>query len=179
MKSNSGAQKSASEIAQEIFKVTKVESFLDKEGKVKHLIAKLSRHQFEKLYSQETVVTIFIQGYWLQLLIKGNKLLFLNRENNLLLNLEIISNDYINNKLKISYHGKTLGIFSSKKILLTSNPKTTDEYFFLAKSAIKILHKISNTKNEVELNNIKYPVIQIIPLEKKETHFNKNLVNLQ
>lgn len=41
MKSNSNAQKTASEIAQEIFKVTKVESSFDKKGRFLHLIAKL------------------------------------------------------------------------------------------------------------------------------------------
>ncbi|WGL59441.1 hypothetical protein QEJ31_12995 [Pigmentibacter sp. JX0631] len=179
MKSNSNAQKTASEIAQEIFKVTKVESSFDKEGRFLHLIAKLGKKEFIKLYSPATTVTIFIQGFWLQLMLNGKNMCVLNRGDNVFFNLEIIENDYHMNKLKISYQNKTLGLFTSKKLLISSKPCTTDEYFFIAKSVVKILQKFRNRNYVNELNSYKYPVIQIIPNHLEEIEFDPNLVNIQ
>ena len=144
MKSNSNAQKTASEIAKEIFKVTKVESSFDREGRFLHLIAKLGQKEFIKLYSPATTVTIFIQGFWLQLMLNEKNMRVLNRGDNEYFNIEIIENDFHMNKLKISYQNKTLGLFTSKKLLISTKPNTTDEYFFIAKSIVKILEKLRN-----------------------------------
>ncbi|MGY3804153.1 hypothetical protein ACWNT8_08845 [Pigmentibacter ruber] len=179
MKSNSNAQKTASEIAQEIFKVTKVESSFDRKGRFLHLIAKLEKKDFIRLYSPATTVTIFIQGFWLQLMLNGKNMLVLNREDNISFNIEIIENDYHLNKLKISYQNKILGLFTSKKIMISTKPNTTDEYFFIAKSIVKILQKIRNRNYGNELNNYKYPVIQIIPNDIDKIEFDSNLVNIQ
>lgn len=179
MKSNSGAHKTPSEIAQEIFKVTSVESSFDKKGKFIHLIAKLARSEFIKLYSPDTTVTIFIQGFWLQFIFKENIMKVLNRENNITLEIEIINNQFNLNKLKILYFNKVLGVFTSRKIFLTNRPNTTDEYYFIAKSVIKVFHKLMNISYVQELNNFKYPIIQIIPNDKCEIYFDANLVNIQ
>lgn len=106
-------------------------------------------------------------------------MLVLNREDNISFNIEVVENEYQLNKLKISYQNKILGLFTSKKIMISTKPNTTDEYFFIAKSIVKILQKIRNTNYGNELNNYKYPVIQIIPNDTDKIEFDSNLVNIQ
>lgn len=179
MKTNQYIQKTPQEIATELFQGTKVESAFDKKGKFSHLLAKLSKNEFFKLYSPETTVTIFIQGFWLQLCLKDKNKQILNRKTNTILNLEIYNDEFGLTILEMKYLGKKVGKFKFKKISSTDLPYTTDGYYAIARSAVKVFSKIQNNYNWQKINIYNFPVVQIIPEENCFEIFDSNLVNLQ
>jgi hypothetical protein len=179
MKTNSITNKSPSEIASDLFKGTKVESAFDKKGKFSHLLAKLSKNEFMKLYSPNTTVTIFIQGYWLQLCLNNRTKKILNRETNTFINLEIYTNKLDITVLEISYQGKKIGVFYFKYLSYDDIIYTTEGYYALAKAAVKVFAKIQSFYS-IQKTHLQYlPVVQIIPEETDKSYFNKNLVNIQ
>lgn len=179
MKTNEYSTKSPQEIASELFQGTKVESAFDKKGKFSHLLAKLSKNEFFKLYSPNTTVTIFIQGFWLQLCLKEKNKQVLNRETNTILNIEILNNEFGITILEIKYLGKKVGKFNFKHISYKDLPYTTEGYYAIARAAVKVFLKIQNNYMNQKYCNYKLPVVQILPEENTYDSFNSSLVNLQ
>lgn len=179
MKSNFCTNKTPSEIASELFQGTKVESAFDKKGKFSHLLARLSKHEFAKLYSPNTTVTIFIQGYWFQLCLKGKNKKILNRDTNTFLNLEIYTNEYGITVLEMMYLGKKVGKFRFKNLNSEDLPYTTEGYYAIARAAVKVFTKIQSNYaiQKSSMNNL--PVVQIIPEESDKQFFDPSLVNMQ
>ena len=179
MKANSITIKSPSEIASELFQGTKVESAFDKKGKFSHLIAKLSKNEFVKLYSPSTTVTIFIHGYWFQLCLNSKNKKILNRETNTFLNIEIFSNKFGSTILKLYYLGKKVGEFNFRNISSEDLPYTAEGYYAIARAAVKVFAKIQSN-NALQKSSMQYlPVVQIMPEENDYRYFDSNLVNLQ
>jgi hypothetical protein len=87
-------ERSASQIASDIFQGTFVESAYDKKGKFSHLLARLPQSEFFRLYSPQTTATLFIQGYWLQLCLRSSKKRILNRETQTELTLDVAVNEF-------------------------------------------------------------------------------------
>ncbi len=179
MKTNHCAYKSASEIASEIFQGTKVESAFDKKGKFSHLLARLSKNEFTKLYSPNTTVTIFIQGYWFQLCLHGKNKKILNRETNTFLNIDIYTNDFDITILEMIHLGKKVGKFRIKGLSINDLPYTTEGYYTLAKAAVKVFTKIQSNYAQQKNSMNNFPVVQIIPEENDNQYFDPNLVNMQ
>ncbi|APJ03414.1 hypothetical protein [Silvanigrella aquatica] len=179
MKTNSCSNKSPSEIASELFQGTKVESAFDKTGKFSHLLAKLSKNEFTKLYSPNTTVTIFIQGYWLQLCLNSKNKKILNRETNTYLNLEIYTNNFGITILEMYYLGKKVGKFQIKKLNSDDLAYSPEGYYILARTAVKVFSKIQSSYTMQKVPMHYFPVVQIIPEDNETSFFDRNLVNIQ
>ncbi|BBH52747.1 hypothetical protein [Fluviispira sanaruensis] len=179
MKTNYYLTKTPSEIASELFQGTKVESAFDKKGKFSHLLARLSKNEFSKLYSPNTTVTIFIQGYWLQLCLNEECKQILNRETNTYLTIKNlkIEDGYI--KLSLFHINKCAGKFKFKNLSISEFFTSADGYYAIARAAVKVFAKIHNSF-AIQKNEIHYlPVVQIIPEEDNEIYFDARYVNIQ
>jgi hypothetical protein len=179
MKTNSCIHKTPSEIASELFQGTKVESAFDKKGKFSHLLARLSKNEFAKLYSSNTTVTIFIQGYWFQLCLNGKNKKILNRETNTFLNIDIYTNDFGITVLEMTHLGKRVGRFRFKELSPEDLPYTTEGYYALARAAVKVFTKIQSNYALQKSSMHYFPVVQIMPEESENQYFDPNLVNIQ
>ncbi|KAB8032148.1 hypothetical protein [Fluviispira multicolorata] len=179
MKTNSDIAKTPSEIASELFQGTKVESAFDKRGKFSHLLARLSKNEFFKLYSPNTTVTIFIQGYWLQLCLKDKNKIILNRETNSHLALETLENEFGFTTLILSHMGKYVGKFKFRSMTSSEIFETSEGYYAIARAAVRVFTKIQSSfaLRKTEMHYL--PVVQIMPEEDLEIQFDANLVNIQ
>jgi hypothetical protein len=171
--------KSPSEIATEIFQGTKVESAFDHKGKFKFLIAKLPKNDFNKIYSSNTTVTIFIQGYWLQLSLHSNQKTILNRENNSLLNTKIYQNEFNITILELYYFGKKVVHYKFKELSPEDLLKTTKGYYILAKAAVKAFTRLPSGSAIKKALHYFYPIVQVLPKETNKEFFDPSKVNIQ
>lgn len=178
MKTNYSTYKTPTEIASDIFQETKVESAFDKKGEFSFLLAKLPKDEFTKLYSINTTVTIFINGFWFQMsLLRQNKYIY-NRETKTFFKINIFVNNFEFTILEIIYKGK-ISKFRFKKLSYIDLLYTTEGYYSLAKAAAKIFFKINNNFNNQYSSSEYFPVIQIIPDDFNNQYFNSSLVDIQ
>ena len=177
----SSQNKSASEIASEIFQGTFVESAYDKKGKFSHLLARLPQSEFVRLYSVQTTASIFIQGYWLQLCLQTNKKRIINRETKIELFLEIAVNEYGFTELSFFRFNKKICRFKFKHTFANDLLNTENGFHSIARAAVKAFSKIGGLANAPLLPQTHLPVVLVMVNheKRKPSEFDPQRVLLQ
>ncbi len=177
----SSTNKSASEIASEIFQGTFVESAYDKKGKFSHLLARLPQNEFVRLYSAQTTASIFIQGYWLQLCMHSSKKRIINKETQIELFLEVGVNEFGITELSFFRFNKRVCRFKLKHISAADLLNTENGFHCIARASVKAFHKVQPFLNLQNLSKASLPVVLVLMSQEKECEsgFNSNRVLLQ
>jgi hypothetical protein len=174
--------KTASEIASEIFQGTFVESAYDKKGKFSHLLARLPQNEFVRLYSVQTTASIFIQGYWLQLSLQNIKKKILNRETQVELLLEVAVNEFGVTELSFFRFNKRVCRFKLKQISAMDLLNTENGFHCIARAAVKAFHKVQSSNINLQtLSQARLPVVLVLMNQEKKmtSDFESNKVLLQ
>lgn len=177
----SSSNKSASDIASEIFRGTFVESAYDKRGKFSHLLARLPQNEFVRLYSAQTTASVFIQGYWLQLCVNGNKKRILNRETKIELMLEVGVNEYGITELSFFRFNKRVCRFKLKHISAADLLNTENGFHCIARASVKAFAKTQTLLNMQMLAQAHLPVVLVLMNQENRAipEFDSNRVLLQ
>ncbi|MES2615585.1 MAG: hypothetical protein V4591_09240 [Bdellovibrionota bacterium] len=177
----SSQNKTASELASEIFQGTFVESAYDKKGKFSHLLARLPQSEFVRLYSAQATATIFIHGYWLQLCLQGGKKRIINRETQIELLLEVAVNEYGFTELSFFRLKKRICRFKLKHISAADLLSTGNGFHCIARAAVKAFAKTQSTLNPQILAQAHLPVVLVLTNTERTmpSEFDRNRVLLQ
>ena len=163
----SSRNKTASDLASEIFKGTFVESAYDKQGKFSHLLARLPQSEFVRLYSAQTTASIFIQGYWLQLSIQGNKKRIINRESKIELLLEVGVNEYGTTELTFFRFNKRIWRFKLRHISAADLISTEDGFHCIARASVNAFSKVQSFLNRQTISPTHLPVVLVLMNQEK------------
>jgi hypothetical protein len=178
---NKRNNKLASDLAAEIFKGTLVESAYDKKGKFSYLLARLPQSEFIRLYSINTSVSIFIQGFWLQMNLHSLKKTVLNRESKIELNLEFAINEYGICEVSFFRARKCVGRYKFKNMTAFDLFTTENGFHLIARAAAKTFYKIHH---KTYVSNFFYshiPAVMILPFQDRDKNldFDASYVLLQ
>ncbi len=173
--------KSAQEMASDIFNGTKVESAYDVNGQFSHLLAKLPPAEFMRLYAPGTTASIFIQGNWLQLCLQQSRKKIVNKTSRCEITLEIGVNEF--GVTEVSFYRFSRRISKVKFKTLKAQELLTTEigYHRLARAAVRAFANFMPQNPAQKLLAQKLPVVVVV-MEKEQkadnNQFDSSLVSL-
>jgi len=150
----------ASDMANDIFQGTQVESIYDGRGEFSHLLATLPREDFLRLYGALATANVFIEGYWFELCLKNTKKSIINRETKMQLRLDVFADELGRTTLSFYRYDKCVAKFKFKRRTVKELLCSEDGYFMIARAATQVFN--SSQETFLVKKDTNYPTVIVV-----------------
>lgn len=170
----------AIEFAKKLVDNAEMHSALNRHGQVSHIVARMRREDFEKIYPAWAQASIFINGQWLLFEFAGDCGSVINRSTRSRLEFSIIEETHLGRTL-VRFHrlGKTIMHCSMKSYFSESPWQTSGGLQTLAKASCKAFGGKRRRCITDDAVAESLPTIHVLPSPRNDEEFDSSLVLLQ